>query len=392
MLLTAHQVFPISTPAIRDGAVWIKGDRIHWAGPRKDFQGTENEILDLGDSILMPGLVNTHGHLEFASTSPSSLPQGERESFTRWVRESRASEPPTPAIIQQVLRGGSTTVADHCSPETAFFKTPFRRILFWEVLGSDLDRARHSFEMAAGKAEEFGGYVTPHSLYAVHSTFLSRVVQEAVSVSSACRRDKTDSKRRGPAKLSIHILESSDEDQFFRKGRGPLADLVRERGGVLPFPDSSPIHWLHQEHYLGPQTLIVHGNYLRPDEIQWLQTSGASVIHCPGSHRFFGHRRFPYEALKKAGVPVALGTDSLASNEDLSMLREMRLFHEAYPDVATDEVLKMATIHGANALGLDTEIGSIEVGKKADLVAVSGPDVLSAREASFVMMDGKRVF
>jgi 5-methylthioadenosine/S-adenosylhomocysteine deaminase len=119
-----------------------------------------------------------------------------------------------------------------------------------------------------------------------------------------------------------------------------------------------------------------------------LRGSGASVIHCPGSHRFFGHKRFPLEDLRTAGVRVALGTDGLASNEDLSMLREMRLLQEAYPGLSEEEILRMATIEGARALGLEKEIGSIEVGKKADLIAVRRP-VLEAESVVFSMIGGK---
>jgi cytosine/adenosine deaminase-related metal-dependent hydrolase len=342
----------------------------------------EQEVIDLGDSILMPGLVNAHCHLEFGAAAEISSP-----SFTKWARQLHPEErghrgPPLQDRIKQVLRGGSTTVANHCSPETDSFETPFRRVNFWEVLGSDPDRARKSLELALKQAERFGGYVTPHSLYAVH-----REVLEAIFKSP-----------RAP--LSLHLLESSDENQFFREGRGPLADLIRERGGAAPIPDTSPIHWLH---HVGapfmapgrdesrPYVLLVHGNYLQPTEIQLLQTSGASVIHCPGSHRFFGHQRFSYEALRNAGIQVGLGTDSLASNAEISMLREMRLFHEAYPEVAVEEIVKMATLDGAKALGLESEIGSIEIGKKADLVAVLGRDLMSASEASFAMIAGKRI-
>jgi 5-methylthioadenosine/S-adenosylhomocysteine deaminase len=147
---------------------------------------------------------------------------------------------------------------------------------------------------------------------------------------------------------------------------------------------------------LGPNTLIVHGNYLNSEEIDLLQRHGAGVIHAPGSHRFFGHKPFPYSELKKRGIRIALGTDSLASNEDLSMLREMKLLQES---VGKEEILQMATIEGAILLKMDNETGSIETGKKADFVAVAisdpkaGPyeNIFRAEQVSFSMIDGKRI-
>ena len=386
MLLTARWVVPVSSPPIENGAVWIEKDRIVNVGanPRA------GPVIDLSDSVLFPGLVNAHCHLEFSGM------KGEIEpglSFTEWVknvvgvganlrvrpsREGRHMGLPLQNAIDSLLRGGTTTVADHCNPNTPPIETPFRRIIFWEVLGANPERGRESFRKARERAEKEGGYVTPHSLYAVHEEVLEEIFMET------------------PPLRSIHILESTDEDRFFRQQSGPLAVYVQERGGDLSFPFSSPIKWLAANHRLGSHTLIVHGNYLNSEEIDLLRRHGAGVIHAPGSHRFFGHKPFPLAELKKRGIRVALGTDSLASNEDLSMLREMRIFHE---NIGADEILRMATLDGAMMLKMDHEIGSIESGKKADLVAVpilnpkAEPveNILRAEEVSFSMIDGKRI-
>jgi cytosine/adenosine deaminase-related metal-dependent hydrolase len=264
-----------------------------------------------------------------------------------------------------LLRGGTTTLADHAHPDAPAFETSLRRIVFWEVLGAQEGRARESLEKAYRRTLKEGGYVSPHSLYAVHEEILEEMFQKISSLQS------------------IHLLESSDENQFFRTQSGPLVAYVRERGGDLSFPFSSPVSWLAAKQAL---LLLVHGNYLNPSEIAALRGSKASVIHCPGSHRFFGHKPFPMEDLRKAGVNVALGTDGLASNEGLSMLREMRLLREEFPEVTEEEVLAMATIQGAKALGMEKDIGSIEVGKKADLIAVP---TLDAERVVFSMIDGK---
>jgi cytosine/adenosine deaminase-related metal-dependent hydrolase len=386
VLLRARWVFPVSSPPIRDGVVAVDGDRIVDLGPAANgrTQGREaaplvsplhGSIISLGDSILLPGLVNAHAHLEHSALKGLTTPQ---RPFTDWVKEvTRENASLTKGDIRSgvsrgieaLIRGGTTIVADHIHPDTESFATPFRRVLFWEVLGAHMGRARACLEKARRRAEE-GGFVTPHSLYAVHEEVLEQILTEPRS------------------RQSIHILESADENRFFRRQEGPLAVYIRERGGDLDFPFSSPVQWLEAHHRLNAGCLLVHGNHLNSAEIAILRGSGASVIHCPGSHRFFGHKRFPLEDLKGAGVRIALGTDGLASNEDLCMLREMRLLKETYPSLTDDEVISMATIEGARALGMETEIGTIEVGKKADLIAVRG-SALEAESVVFSMIDGK---
>jgi 5-methylthioadenosine/S-adenosylhomocysteine deaminase len=381
MLLRARWVLPVTSPPIEDGAVVVEDGLITYVGAygRTPLHARTGHCVDLADQSLLPGLVNAHGHLEHSALkglTTSQLP------FTEWVKEVAREKAAlskgdirSGALrgIDSLIRGGTTTLADHIHPGMDFEATsfgresPLRRVVFWEVLGAHRGRAEECLEMARGRASQEGGFVTPHSLYAVHEEVLEEIAS---------------------SRQSIHVLESAEEDLFFRRQEGPLAIYVQERGGDLDFPFSSPLQWLAARHRLNSSLLLVHANHLNPAEIGILRGSGAFVIHCPGSHRFFGHKRFPLEDLKAAGIPVALGTDSLASNEDLSMLREMRLLKETYPGLEDEEVLRMATIEGARALGLDREIGSIEAGKKADLIAVRGR-MLETDSVVFSMIDGK---
>lgn len=376
MLLKARWIVPVSSPPIENGVVVVEGDRITFVGAAKKIppnpplsKGGKGGFVNLGDATLLPGLVNAHCHLEFSSLRGG----GCDGSFTKWIRKvasaNKITRPPTDSI-NRLLQTGTTTIADHCNPETPPFDTPFRRIIFWEVLGAAKDRAEASLKRAIERANNEGGFVTPHSLYGVHREIFRTLAERVV-------RGKGTT---GPV-LSVHLMESSDEDEFLRRGTGPLADYVKERGGEVS-PLKSPLS------LIPPGALLVHGNYLTADEIGALRDLRASVIHGPGSHRFFGHRRFPLEDLKRAGVTIALGTDSLASNEDLSMLREMRLLKESYPDLDEATILEMATINGARALGMEKEIGSIGVGKKADLIAVKG-DLLQANSVVFSMINGR---
>lgn len=378
LLLRTRRLFPVASAPVDDAAVVVEKDMIVFAGPwhALPLHYRTAPVVDLGDADLLPGLVNVHAHLEHSALKGLTTP---KRPFTEWVKE--VTRERTALSVgdlragarhgsDDLIRGGTTTLADHVHPETPTLETPLRRVLFWEVLGAHEGRARESMEKARQRVGEDGGSVSPHSLYAVHE----EIVEEILHDDQGLR--------------SIHLLESAEEDLFFRRQEGPLAVYVQERGGDLSFPVSSPVQWLAANRGLSTRTLLVHGNYLNSSEIAVLRGSGAFVIHCPGSHRFFGHKPFPLEELRKAQVPVALGTDSLASNEALSMLREMRLLRVAFPSLAEDEILRMATLGGAAALGLEKEIGSVEAGKKADLIAVRGP-VLETESVVFSMVGGK---
>ncbi|MBI1908818.1 MAG: amidohydrolase family protein [Deltaproteobacteria bacterium] len=417
MLLKAPWILPVNVPPIKNGAIRVRGDIIEEVGGAQEIiRRPEEKVVELPETILLPGLINAHAHLEFfqLSPSPSSPPikggdnllqnipsplagEGKGEggkSFTQWVRtmitlQGKSSQNELTArakkSAQALLESGVTTAALHLSsdlPPDCLHAIAFRTVTFVEVIGPTEERARAGFAKAMNwKIESLIGqegeiYLTPHSFYSVHPHATEKILETAEGL------------------VSIHLLESEEEDQFFRNRSGPLAELVTERDGSLLFPRTSPIQWLAAHHRLTKNLLIVHGNTLTPEEIRLLQKGESSVIHCPGSHRYFGHRRFPLEELKEAGVTVALGTDSLASNEKLSMLWEMKLLREKtkMPD---DEILKMATLNGAKALLREKESGSLEPGKKADIIGLPlrSTDPFKAlfetEKVSFMMINGK---
>ena len=153
--------------------------------------------------------------------------------------------------------------------------------------------------------------------------------------------------------LTVHLLESFDEPRL-RPWCDPK-EAVRILDG----------HGLLDAGMLG-----VHVNYPADEDVALLAERGASVVHCPGSHRFFGYDAFPAEDLRESGVPICLGTDSLASNEGLNMFRELRLFLEEHPAFTAQEALRMATTAPARFLGLDGRLGVLEAGALADMIAV----------------------
>lgn len=204
--------------------------------------------------------------------------------------------------------------------------------------------------------------VSPHAPYTVHQTLLERAVE-------LCRM------RNVP--LAMHLAESRDEIEFLQTGVGPLRELLVERGqwedGAIS-GTSKPLDYL-QRLAAAPRTLVIHGNYLDDEEINFLAQHGdrMSLVYCPRTHAYFGHDPHPWRKLLERSGSVALGTDSRASNPDLNMLEELR-FLTHHGGASPAEALEMGTLGGAAALGIDREYGTLTPGKTATFVVVSVPD------------------
>lgn len=170
---------------------------------------------------------------------------------------------------------------------------------------------------------------------------------------------------------TLHAAESREEAELFASASGPMQEFCERI-----FPDAprhhgtTPIRWLESRGLLPDGALIVHGNTLDDADLEILARRGATVVHCPSSHAFFGHPRFPYEKIRARGIPVCLGTDSLASGDSLSMLEQMRLFSENHPGVPPEDVLAMATTVAARALGAGDKIGLLKKGYRADFAVL----------------------
>jgi cytosine/adenosine deaminase-related metal-dependent hydrolase len=178
--------------------------------------------------------------------------------------------------------------------------------------------------------------------------------------------------RRHDLPVTIHVLETVEEAEWLARGGGYLEDFLQRC--KLPttgmHPTGGAIERLARAGLMDCRPLLAHVNYIDDAELSRLAATKASVAWCPRSHRFFGHAPHRWREMLAAGVNVCLGTDSLASNESLSILDELRYVRALVPDFPSDELLTMATIRGAIGLRLDGEIGSLERGKLADFIAI----------------------
>jgi cytosine/adenosine deaminase-related metal-dependent hydrolase len=266
--------------------------------------------------------------------------------------------------MRESLAAGVTTIGEIATSPARLYQLNSMSpttVLFQEAIGFSagrVDSVLGEIERRLDEAPPPAG-VSPHAPYTVHPQLLVKLVEAARS-------------RQLP--IAMHLAESPEELELLASGSGPFRELLEERsmwdGDTIPV-GSRPLDYL-QQLALAPRSLVIHGNYLTSDEIEYIarRQDRMSVVYCSRTHAYFGHRPYPLDLLQAAHVRVALGTDSLASNPDLNLLNEVRCVVESH-GVAPAEGVRMATLDGAEALGLADEVGSLAVGKRADLVAVS---------------------
>ncbi|HEX3600174.1 MAG TPA: amidohydrolase family protein [Lacipirellulaceae bacterium] len=371
--LQARFVFPVDRPPIEHGVVMIEGERIVEVGSHR----AEGNVLDLGDVALLPGLVNAHTHLEF---SHLRKPLGQPGiAIVDWIRliiaeRARADKwraEPVYLGQQESLAAGVTTVGDIVTNPGATCITGIDATFFQEVIGFSRARAESSlnvlierleFTAAAHTAADFAPPtqgISPHAPYTVSPLLLRPLVTLA---------------HRHKMPVAMHLAESREELQFLREGNGAFQELLAERSmwDAEAVPRGSTPHDYLRTLVDAPRALVIHGNYLDDDELDFLGThrDRMSLVYCPRTHAYFKNERYPLATARKLNVRIALGTDSRASNPDLSLLSEMRYVAAAYPTVDPNEVLRMGTLAGAEALGREHDIGSLAPGKLANIVAV----------------------
>ncbi|HTK76834.1 MAG TPA: amidohydrolase family protein [Gemmataceae bacterium] len=381
VLLRAPWVAPIDRPPIPDGAVLIHKGRIARVGPYRDLShdasGTRRH--DAGDSVILPGLVNAHTHLElthFARTDPP--PAG---GFVGWIlalRERVMAEianhggdaaavfgPSAADGVAQCRRFGVTCVGDIAlNPATVravLRRERLRAVSYGEVVGMAGRAAQLDPLLAAATDRSLEGDrlrigIEPHAPYSLDLTGYRRCVEVA---------------RESAYPLATHLAETPDEAEFLAHHSGGFRDLWTALGAwsddVSRF-EGGPIRGMQAVGLLDlPHSLLAHVNYCDDAGLDLLARGRASVVYCPRTHAWFRHPPHRWREMMARGINVAVGTDSCASSPDLNLADDLRLAHQLAPDVAPDLLWQLATINAARALGLERDVGSITIGKAADL-------------------------
>jgi cytosine/adenosine deaminase-related metal-dependent hydrolase len=181
---------------------------------------------------------------------------------------------------------------------------------------------------------------------------------------------------RRSAPLTIHLAESAEEIEFLHTGGGPFRSLLQDLG-VWPAgwraPECDPVTYIDRLGYLQRGLLVVHGVHLRNGDLERLRDAGAILVTCPRSNEWVGGGIPPLARAYADDVPVAVGTDSLASVATVNLFDELAAMRRIAPEVTAASFLESATRVGAVALGLDRELGTIAPGKRAELLVVDVP-------------------
>jgi len=384
MIIRSKYLIDSTGRAVEDAEVVIEGKRI--AGIRgkcADPPAAHPNLIDLGCAALLPGFVNAPAHLELTHAHSLVQPQ---PRFTDWIREVvRATGGWTNGDFESSLRrgidlsakSGTTTIGDvgHGARNIgAYIGSGMRVRLFHEVIGFDPSVAEEMIEFLKTRiAETPSGEnlligISPHTPFTVSERLLRRCAELA--------------HRRG-LPLCVHLAETPAELEFLGSGTGEILEFRKEFGLPPEWkpPRASPVRYLHQIGFFEKPATLIHGNYIGEEDFDILALSGSSVVFCPRSHNYFGHREHPFPKMLEHGINVALGTDSLISASSLSILDEMKFLREEYPGIEPAVLLKMATANGAKALGLAADIGLLAPGAPADMVGVALPEAEIGRSA-----------
>jgi aminodeoxyfutalosine deaminase len=361
-------------PTIVDGGVLTEEGVVRAVGPYGEVRAAapaDTPLEDYEGHVIVPALLNCHAHLELSCLSrlSSGRGPGQAGSLVAWVRELLAAreqagegDSPQHAALMALARlyaGGCRMVLDIGNQEESAglgrdFKTEV--FFFLELLG--LCGAAQEAALARLAALPGETACTAHAPYSAGAALLCRLKERA---------------REQGGLLPLHVAESAAEIEFLRSGQGEFRDFLRERGLALDsfaVPGCGAVRYLDSLGILDEGTLCVHGVHVDEEEIDLLARRGAAVCLCPGSNRFLGVGRAPVLSYLARGVPLVLGTDSLASNPQLNLWEEMRILRAEHGGLAPEAVFAMATSNAARLLGLAARLGRIAPGVSASLPAV----------------------
>jgi 5-methylthioadenosine/S-adenosylhomocysteine deaminase len=371
--LAARWLIPVEGAPIHRGALLIGPDgRVQAVGPDSSVPRPGDVAdEDLGEAVILPGLINSHTHLELTGFAE----QVREPEFPAWIRKLRTLKTTrTHAEYVEAARqglkncyaAGVTTVADTGDSGAAIqalAEAGGSGVAYQEVFGPHPSQADESLAGLRDKVSASRRWasdriqigVSPHAPYTVSGRLFSAVAHFADTEGLP---------------LAVHVAESHAEVELLVAGAGPFAEAWATRGIPLPQPlGLSPVQWLAEHGVITERTLCIHAVQLGPEDIALLAHSGAAVAHCPLSNQAHGHGAAPLSSLLEAGIRLGLGTDSEVSVGRLNLLAEARAAG-GLASLGPEELIALCTLGGARALGLDGEIGSLRPGKWADCTVV----------------------
>lgn len=368
MLVSADWVLPIAHPPIERGAVLVEGDRIRAVGTLTQMQHSfaEAEHRHFANCAIMPGLVNAHTHLSLSAMQSLLAPSDFEEwlpglvaAMRSWSTEDFAASAALGA--QHCLEAGVTVVGDIAyGPESAAAAAAagLGGVAYWEVLGvsapsvfAELERLGFPANGCIDFAPRIRCGLSPHSIYTSPPDLLDAVHRAGLELN---------------VPVAIHLAESRAEVRLSVHGDGPLSTTAARLIGDFRAPGIGPIEYLDRLGVLDAAT-AVHLGETEPADIPRLAATVRGAVTCPRSNRFLGNSIAPIDRMIEAGIPIGVGTDSSASNEDLDLFEDVRLLGAEYPSLSPTTLLELVTLQGAITLGEEHRFGTLEPGMYADL-------------------------
>jgi aminodeoxyfutalosine deaminase len=378
MILRARTVVTMDGPPIENGAVRVRGDRILEVGESSQLASSNDEIVDLGEHILLPGLINAHCHLDYTCLRGRIAPP---QSFADWIRAINAEKAKLSAEDYVVSINQGLAEAKQFGTTAIANLTAFPELIakidepIWAWWFAELIDVRNRAQNLTALSRQVSGVngivnraleqlsVANQRGFAPHAPF---------TASANLYRCCEEIAQREKIFLTTHLAESREEMQMFREANGPLYDFLKEIGrdmsdcgGTTPLSRFANL----TDASAAQDWIVAHLNEVSETDFDLLRKRKFSIVHCPRSHAYFGHTDFQFERLRELDFNICLGTDSLASNDDLSLFAEMRKFQERF-HFEPQKVLEMVTINPARALKQRDQLGKIRPSFMANIIAL----------------------
>jgi len=388
MIHRARWLLPIDRAPVAGGWVEATEGRIARFGSGPPPGPAE----DLGDVAVLPGLVNAHTHLELSWMAGLVPPAASMDEWIRTLLRLRRDGPPggEPELVEAMVRAavtmhasGTVLVGDISntllSPRT-LVETGLGGVVFHELLGFNQPEPVRAVKEAwdrvasARRAWAERGPSEPAGRDIQHPLAMNVVAHAPYSVSPALFAEIAS--RADEVPLAVHLAESPEELEFLRTGRGPIRRMLEQLGvwsDSWRVPECDPVRYLSDLGYLREGVLIVHGVHLTDDGLDRLRQARAVLVTCPRSNLWVGVGPPRIAHFYASRVPVAIGTDSLASAPTLSLFDELVEMRRLAPEISAATLLESATRRGAEALGFGRDYGTVTAGKRAALIAVEIP-------------------
>lgn len=358
---------------LHNGALSVDGNKISFIGPRsKARKNGDDQVINLGDTLLLPGLINIHTHLEDAVLGGMS--RRSDETFAAWSakKHTRINQCTKEQIgaaarlaVRELLSNGVTTVVDSSRTgytEAVLEEESIRAWVIHEFHPGDAslegEQATHFIEsrLSAPEISRIKRGVGPYALYSVSPEIQNRFLTFAAH-------------KKFP--WMTHAAESAEELQAFAEQKGDLFfQITRKRSWPFGETPLGSLHFALEKNFIPSQGICIHCNYAGASELEKLASLGATIVHCPTYSESMNHKSLPIDVVLKRNVRLCIGTEGEYVPGSLSLFDELYLLKKQCPHISTLEMLQWVTRNPAEALGVGDRLGSLSVGKLADIIGV----------------------